>query len=74
MTAKELKEKYITEEMRDKVGVINIGKDFWFHVHNDEEPRDDFEVAFHIREEVIEFTPSEVVHEIIFERDTLGDR
>jgi len=37
MLAKELKKKYLKKNMRDDVGVIAIGEDFWYHIHDNEE-------------------------------------
>jgi len=46
MLGKELKDKYLLDEKKDDVGVIAIGKDFWFHVHDNEEISPEYTVAF----------------------------
>ena len=47
MLGKELKDKYLLDK---KVGVIAIGKDFWYHVHDDEEIPEKFDIALHPRQ------------------------
>ena len=50
MTAQELKGKYLREEVKDRVGVIAIGKDFWYHVHDNEEIDKKLTIALHPRD------------------------
>ncbi len=54
MKAIKIKEKYVRENMRDKVGVIAISQEkdkmYWYHVHENEEvPKKGFDIAIHIR-------------------------
>lgn len=49
MKAIELKRKWLKENMINKVGVIAIGKDYWYHVHNDEEIPQGLTIALHPR-------------------------
>jgi len=49
MEAQELKDKYLREEVKGKVGVIAIGEDYWYHVHNNEEIPKDLTIALHPR-------------------------
>jgi len=51
LTAKELKDKYLKDDVKDKIGVIAIGESFWYHVHDDEEMPKDLTIALHPREE-----------------------
>lgn len=48
MKAKELKEKYLKKDMRDKVGVVELIGD-WYHIHDNEDVPEDKDVAFHVR-------------------------
>lgn len=52
MLAGELKAQYLKPKKEDKVGVIAIGKDFWYHVQDNEEVPGDLDIALHPRPEL----------------------
>ena len=53
MKAIEIIEEYVKEDVKDNVGIIAISQEkdnmFWYHVHDDEEIPEDFDIAIHIR-------------------------
>lgn len=53
MKAKEVLDKYVKKEERAKIALIAIakedGKEFWFHVHEDEDIPKGYEIAIHLR-------------------------
>lgn len=50
MLGKELKDTYLLDERKDDAAVIAIGKDCWFHVHDDEEvPLSEYTIALLLR-------------------------
>lgn len=58
MLAQEIKKKYLRRKVRKECGVIAIGQDFWWHVHDNEELPEGFTIAIHPRRK-IEVNPSD---------------